>query len=268
MPFDEDFDDVYQLGIKAACDEAGAYCERVDEQIFQETILQRIYNQIAKADIIVADMTGRNANVFYEVGYAHAIGKTTILLTKKAEDIPFDLKHFPHIVYGTKITSLRNDLIHRVRWCVENPPESQEESRIDIDLFAFGRSLASEDVVITYVASLPHVEITVFNGSGRTYEASEFSIGVVAGQEFKGCRSAKMKVPGVNLPTGERLFMLPDLPTVFPQAYTSIKFLLSRDPALPDETDTIVLRVFTRVGARDYSLTLEHTSASRAIGLD
>jgi hypothetical protein len=60
MPFDKSFDDIYKFGIKAACEEAGAYCERVDEQIFLESMLERIYNQIAKADIIVADMTGRN----------------------------------------------------------------------------------------------------------------------------------------------------------------------------------------------------------------
>ena len=64
MPFDEAFQDTYQLGIKPACDVAGAYCERVDEQIFQESILERIFNQIAKADLIISDMTDRNPNVF------------------------------------------------------------------------------------------------------------------------------------------------------------------------------------------------------------
>ena len=39
MPFREDFNDIYALGIKAACDAAGAYCERVDEQIFMGSIL-------------------------------------------------------------------------------------------------------------------------------------------------------------------------------------------------------------------------------------
>jgi len=73
MPFHEDFDDIYRLGIKDACTAAGAYCERVDEQTFHERILDRIYNQIAKADLVIADMTGRNPNVFYEVGYAHAL---------------------------------------------------------------------------------------------------------------------------------------------------------------------------------------------------
>ena len=66
MPFGEDFYDVYHF-IRTACENAGAYCERVDEQFHREIIIQRIYNQIAKADLIVADMSQRNPNVFYEV---------------------------------------------------------------------------------------------------------------------------------------------------------------------------------------------------------
>lgn len=62
------------MGIKDACKQAGMNCERVDEPLFHERILDRIYNQISKADIIVADMSGRNANVFYETGYADASG--------------------------------------------------------------------------------------------------------------------------------------------------------------------------------------------------
>lgn len=124
MPFDSAFDDVYQLGIKPACSEAGAYAERVDEQQYDERILDRIYNQIAKADLIVADMTGRNANVFYETGYAHALDKRVILLTQKANDIPFDLKHHPHIVYDGKITNLIPELHKRVKWALDNPKDS------------------------------------------------------------------------------------------------------------------------------------------------
>jgi len=107
MPFQKEFNDVYGLGIKQACKDSGAYCERVDEQQFEESILERIYNQIAKADIIISDMTGKNPNVFYETGYAHALNKKVILLTQKAEDIPFDLKHYPHIVYEGEIVELK-----------------------------------------------------------------------------------------------------------------------------------------------------------------
>jgi len=125
MPFEEAFDDVYQLGIKPACENSGAYAERVDEQMFEGSILQRIYNQIAKADVVIADMTDRNPNVFYETGYAHALGKNVILLTQNSEDIPFDLKHYPHIVYRGKITSLIPDLERRIRWCIEHPDQSE-----------------------------------------------------------------------------------------------------------------------------------------------
>src|SRR4051794_9075216 len=84
MPFEDAFKDAYEAGIKPACRDAGAYCERVDEQIFVESILDRIYSQISRADVIVADMTGRNPNVFYEVGYAHALNKLVILVTQSA----------------------------------------------------------------------------------------------------------------------------------------------------------------------------------------
>jgi len=123
MPFDEAFDDIYKLGIKPACESAGAYCERIDEQIFNENILSRLYNQINKADLIVADMTGRNPNVFYETGYAHALNKKVILLTQTAEDIPFDLKHYPHIVYSGRIALLKDELQRHVRWYLDQPDQ-------------------------------------------------------------------------------------------------------------------------------------------------
>jgi hypothetical protein len=116
MPFDPKFDDIYKLGIKETAEKLGISAERVDEQIFhKENILERIYNQINAADFIISDMTGRNPNVFYETGYAHAKGKTCLLLTSDADDIPFDLKHHRHIVYGNSIQNLRlaleNELI-------------------------------------------------------------------------------------------------------------------------------------------------------------
>src|SRR5207253_1065554 len=98
MPFGDEFRDVYHVAILPACKAAGAYCKRVDEQVYDEpSIVERIYNEIAKADIIVSDTTGKNPNVYYETGYAHALGKRTILVTQEVDDIPFDLKQRPHI---------------------------------------------------------------------------------------------------------------------------------------------------------------------------
>ncbi len=126
IPFDKKFGDIYKFGIKGAAEDVGAYAERLDEQIFVEGMLDRIFNQISKADIIVADMTDRNPNVFYEVGYAHALGKITLLLTQNADDIPFDLKHRQHIVYGGSIELLRKELADRLRWGIS---ESRRRGR-------------------------------------------------------------------------------------------------------------------------------------------
>ncbi len=116
MPFNKEFDDIYKLGIKSAVESLGMIVNRVDEQVFhREGILERIYNQIDVADFIIADMTDRNPNVFYEVGYAHAKKKVCILLTSRADDIPFDLKHHRHIVYNNSISLLKNALIEDIK---------------------------------------------------------------------------------------------------------------------------------------------------------
>jgi nucleoside 2-deoxyribosyltransferase len=117
MPFDAAFDDIYKLGIKETAEKLGIRAERVDEQIFhKENILERIYSQIDAADLIIADLTGRNPNVFYETGYAHAKGKLCLLLTSRADDIPFDLKHHRHLIYGDSIQNLRQALEKDLDW--------------------------------------------------------------------------------------------------------------------------------------------------------
>src|SRR5687768_6446036 len=100
MPFAKEFDEVFEFGMKAAASEVGMYCERVDKQIFENRIIDQIYNQISKADFIIADLSGKNPNVFYETGYAHALDKKVILVNTTTKDMPFDLNHHPQIIYG------------------------------------------------------------------------------------------------------------------------------------------------------------------------
>jgi len=116
MPFNDAFNDIYKFGIKETATKLGIDAERVDEQIYREGMLERIYQQIKVADIVIADMTGKNENVFYEVGYAHAKEKLCILLTSDANDIPLDLKHRRHIGYGGSIATLR-DLLAQESSC-------------------------------------------------------------------------------------------------------------------------------------------------------
>ena len=148
MPFAPEYDDVYKLGIKPACENAGAYAERVDEQIFAESILERVYNQISKADLIVADLSGRNPNVFYETGYAHCLGKPAILLTRDANDIPFDLKHYFHIIYQGRISDLKEELSKRIDWMLRNPKPTADDQPLSVQTFVSGLQL-SENAIIT-----------------------------------------------------------------------------------------------------------------------
>lgn len=131
MPFDTAFDDIYKLGIKETAKELNIKAERVDEQIYEELILEQIYKQINIADIIIADMTGQNPNVFYEVGYAHAKNKTCILLTKDTNDIPFDLKHHKHIIYKESISNLKKSLKSELKWVKE---KIEKEKRTGIKI--------------------------------------------------------------------------------------------------------------------------------------
>lgn len=110
MPFSATSADRYELAVKAACQELGLICERVEEQTFQESIPDRIFEEILKADIIVSDLTERNPNVFFETGYAKALGKRIIFITNKAEELPFDLRIYPSITYGISLTNLKREL--------------------------------------------------------------------------------------------------------------------------------------------------------------
>jgi hypothetical protein len=264
MPFSDEFADVYQIGIKEACESAGAYCERVDEQIFVETMLQRIYNQISKADFIVADMTGRNPNVFYEVGYAHALGKRTILLTKSAADIPFDLKHFPHIVYGEKLTVLREELSKRVAWHIANPLSTDSDSRIEIDLYSEGVALGDGIFVAKFCdGKVPYFPLTIHNRSSQTYEPGSFKIGVVVPKPFSNL--TMHDTSRTALPDGRKLLMFPIFDTLFPDAYDScavgIDYGHKSTFAIGDEFP-FQIRVFTPAGTRDFPGTIRYVDKS------
>ena len=146
MPFENSFDDVYTFGIKQTANNCGFYCERVDEQIFEGSILSRIYNQIEKADLIIADLSNKNQNVFYETGYAHALNKNVILLTQNSEDIPFDLKHYPHIIYEHNIRKLSENLALKLNWYKENGLERSDKSGF-LEFYNKGLKIENHSIV-------------------------------------------------------------------------------------------------------------------------
>jgi len=163
MPFDKKFDDLYRLGIKEVAASVGFLAERLDEQKFAQSMLERINEQIDSADIIIAEMTGQNPNVFYEVGYAHARNKLCILSTTTASDIPFDLKHRRHIVHNASILSLKTALTEELTWA-RNELEKRRGRLIRIKPVA-SANLAKQDHWDEVVLTL---RIDLYNDAGSS----------------------------------------------------------------------------------------------------
>lgn len=114
MPFAVEFDDVYILGIREVAERLKFTIDRADDIEHNENILDVVQQQIRGCDAVIADITGKNANVFYEVGYAHSAGKPTVLTCRQGEDVPFDLRAINYISY-TNIVDLRKKLETRLK---------------------------------------------------------------------------------------------------------------------------------------------------------
>ncbi len=106
MPFGEGFDEIYNLFISGALSEAGYDVLRADDIRSQQNILKDIVAGIANSNLIVADLTGANPNVYYEAGLAHAFRKHVILMTQEIDDLPFDLRSYRVISYTTHFSDI------------------------------------------------------------------------------------------------------------------------------------------------------------------
>ena len=101
MPFLPLFERQYERVIRPAVETAGLVCVRGDEVYTKPLIVQDVWASIRRSRLVVAELSGRNPNVMYEVGLAHAIGKPIVLLTRNEDDVPFDLKALRYIYYDT-----------------------------------------------------------------------------------------------------------------------------------------------------------------------
>lgn len=97
----------------------GLQVERADHRVLTLPLLDKIRDRILEADVVLADMTGRNPNVFYELGLAHAFQKPVVLLTQDdVQDVPSDVRHFEFIRYDLakheEFLAKLNNAIHHV----------------------------------------------------------------------------------------------------------------------------------------------------------
>lgn len=129
MPFDAPIGDYYSSIYKPAIEKAKLVPVRADNEIFGSgKIIDQIWAGINAAKVLVAELTMKNPNVFYELGIAHALQKPVVLVSSNEDDVPFDLKHIRVIYYNKDDPfwgqKLLNKVAENIVSAIKNPEEA------------------------------------------------------------------------------------------------------------------------------------------------
>lgn len=111
MPYENKLSTYYSKIIKPVMEEMRYSVIRADEIYGIQPIIDDITNGIKNADVLIADVTGRNPNVNYELGYAHALNKDVVIISQNIDDIPFDYKHRRSIIYDVTMVDWQEKLV-------------------------------------------------------------------------------------------------------------------------------------------------------------
>lgn len=94
MPFgSQDLEDLYNEFMLPVLNECQLDCARGDDIFSSNVVMDDVKAAIARADLVIADLSGQNPNVFCEAGIAHTLEKPVLLLSQSIDDVPFDLRH-------------------------------------------------------------------------------------------------------------------------------------------------------------------------------
>lgn len=107
-PFHSRYEETYDL-ISKTCNKVGLNCSRGDEEFIRGGVLSHIIKEIADASIVISNIDGRNPNVFYEMGIAHALDKDVIILSSSIKSVPFDLSS-QRLIIWTDMQDLSDQL--------------------------------------------------------------------------------------------------------------------------------------------------------------
>lgn len=103
MEFSGHYYEIYNNVISSVCEEFKVVAKKADDSFTTGMIISDIVSNINECKLIIADISPVNANVYYEVGYAHALNKPTILIAEKGTKLPFDVSPFRVLFYENSI---------------------------------------------------------------------------------------------------------------------------------------------------------------------
>jgi hypothetical protein len=103
MQFSSPYNEVYSDVIQGVCKALGVHPQKTDEAFGPGVIIADIARQIVESHLVIAELSPSNPNVYYEVGFAHALRKPTILIAEKGTQLPFDVSPFRVLFYENSI---------------------------------------------------------------------------------------------------------------------------------------------------------------------
>lgn len=149
-------------------------CHRADKENRPGEIIDHILEHLISADIVIADLSGKNPNVFYELGVRHAIKKNTILIADNIDDIPFDLRGQRAIPYQfdpIKLVEFKKSLIETVSNVISSDiqidnPVRQFLYNKEVERISASSTPPGYDIVISILSEMATMKSTFENQMG------------------------------------------------------------------------------------------------------
>ena len=136
MPFGPPFDRYFKNIFVPAIEDAGLRPIRGDSIFMPSAIMPDIWRFLSEAKVLIADLTGRNPNVFYELGLAHALQKPVILVAGSLDDVPFDLRGLRVLGYDKENedwgAELRRTIIASLKETLSDPARAIPSTFIEL----------------------------------------------------------------------------------------------------------------------------------------
>jgi hypothetical protein len=146
--FDEYYEDIFRPAIEAA----GLNATRADDLYRPGTIVNDIWKFAQDAKVILADLTHKNPNVFYELGLAHALAKPAILITESIDDVPFDLRSLRVLQYDKNRSDwgeqLKEDISKAIDEVLKSPIEAVLPTFLSVKIQTKPPKVTAEDKAI------------------------------------------------------------------------------------------------------------------------
>lgn len=113
MPFANNYDKLFKL-INKCINKCGYKTIRVDQQVFTNSIIEKVLNEIVESKLVIFVATDKNPNAFYECGYSVAQDKEVITITDYYENLPFDIRDRNAIAYYNDPPGMADELVNRI----------------------------------------------------------------------------------------------------------------------------------------------------------